>query len=46
MIVAERNAGLFADKPDATPPKRAANGSERSCVHSPAPFWIGVALFG
>ena len=46
MIVAERNAGLFADEADATPARAQGERLGAFVLHSPAPFWIGVALFG
>jgi hypothetical protein len=46
MLVAERNAGLFADKPDATPADARGERIGTFVLHSPAPFWIGFALFG
>jgi hypothetical protein len=46
MIVAERNANLAADREDATPADAGGERIGAFVLHSPAPFWIGVALFG
>jgi len=46
MIVAERNAGLYADQEDATPAGARGERIGTFVLHSPAPFWIGVALAG
>ena len=46
MIVAERNANLFADREDATPADARGERIGTFVLHSPAPFWIGVALAG
>jgi hypothetical protein len=46
MFFAERNAGLFADKPDATPADARGERIGAFVLHSPAPFWIGLALAG
>jgi hypothetical protein len=46
MFVAERNAGLFADDPDATPAQVRGERVGTFVLHSPAPFWIGLALAG
>jgi hypothetical protein len=46
MIVAERNAGLFADNADATPADAQGERVGTFVLHSPAPFWIGVAVAG
>ncbi len=46
MAVAERNAGLFADQPDATPEEARGERIGAFVLHSPAPFWIGLALAG
>ncbi len=46
MIVTERNAGLFADDEDATPSGARGERIGTFVLHSPAPFWIGLALAG
>jgi hypothetical protein len=46
MIAAERNAGLSADREDATPADARGERIGAFVLHSPAPFWIGVALAG
>jgi hypothetical protein len=46
MILAERNADLFADREDATPADARGERIGTFVLHSPAPFWIGVALAG
>jgi hypothetical protein len=46
MFFAERNAGLFADQPDATPAQARGERVGTFVLHSPAPFWIGLALMG
>ena len=46
MIFAERDADLYADKPDATMREAAGEHVGTYVTHSPAPFWIGVALTG
>ena len=46
MIFAERDADLYADKKDATPAEAAGEHVGTYVTHSPAPFWIGVALSG
>jgi hypothetical protein len=46
MIVAERDANLVADREDATPADASGERIGAFVLHSPAPFWIGVALFG
>lgn len=45
-IVAERRADLFADKPDATPADASGEQLGAFVLHSPAPFWIGLAVTG
>jgi hypothetical protein len=46
MVFAERDADLFADKPDARPADAAGERVGTYVTHSPAPFWIGVTLTG
>jgi hypothetical protein len=46
MFFAERNAGLFADNENATPADARGERIGAFVLHSPAPFWIGVALAG
>ena len=46
MVFAERDADLCADKPDATMADARGEHVGTFIVHSPAPFWIGVALSG
>jgi hypothetical protein len=46
MFFAERDADLYADKPDATMADAAGEHVGTYVTHSPAPFWIGVALTG
>jgi hypothetical protein len=46
MIAAERNANLFADDENATPADARGERIGAFVLHSPAPFWIGVALAG
>jgi hypothetical protein len=46
MFVAERNAGLFADREDATPAAAQGERIGSFVLHSPAPFWIGLAGAG
>lgn len=46
VTIAERDAGLYADKPDATMAEAAGEHVGTFIVHSPIPFWIGLALTG
>jgi len=46
MFFAERDADLYADKKDATMADAAGEHVGTYITHSPAPFWIGVALTG
>jgi hypothetical protein len=46
MFVAERNAGLFSDDENATPADARGERIGTFMLHSPAPFWIGLALAG
>jgi hypothetical protein len=46
MFFAERNAGLFADRENATPAEARGERVGTFVLHSPAPFWIGLALMG
>jgi len=46
MVFAERDADLYADKENATPAEAAGEHVGTYVTHSPAPFWIGVALTG
>jgi hypothetical protein len=46
MFFAERDADLYADKPDATMAEAAGEHVGTYITHSPAPFWIGVAVTG
>jgi len=46
MFAAERNAGLLADQEDATPADARGERIGTFVLHSPAPFWIGLALAG
>jgi hypothetical protein len=45
-IAAERNAALFSDNEDATPAAARGERIGTFVLHSPAPFWIGLALAG
>lgn len=42
--VAQRDADLYSDKKDATPADAAGEHVGTYVVHSPAPFWIGIAV--
>ena len=44
MFFAERDADLYADDKDATMADAAGEHVGTYITHSPAPFWIGVAL--
>lgn len=44
MFFAERDADLYADDGDATMAQAAGEHVGTFITHSPAPFWIGVAL--
>jgi hypothetical protein len=44
MTFAERDADLYADKPDATMREAAGEHVGTYITHSPIPFWIGIAL--
>jgi hypothetical protein len=46
MTFAERDADLYADKKNATPAEAAGEHVGTYVTHSPAPFWIAVALTG
>jgi hypothetical protein len=46
MIFAERDADLYADDKDATAADAAGEHDGTYVTHSPAPFWIAVALTG
>ncbi len=46
MVFAERDADLYADKKEATPGDAAGEHVGTYVTHSPAPFWIAVALSG
>ncbi len=46
MFLAERDADLYADRPDATMRDAAGEHVGTFVTHSPAPFWIAVALSG
>ena len=46
MFFAERDADLYADRPDATMREAAGEHVGTFVTHSPAPFWIGLALSG
>ena len=46
MVAAERNAGLYADDENATPAGARGERIGTFVLHSPAPFWIGLALMG
>ncbi len=46
MFLAERDANLYADNPNATMQEAAGEHVGTYVTHSPAPFWIGVALTG
>ena len=46
MIFAERDADLYADKKNATPTEAAGEHVGTYVTHSPAPFWIALALTG
>jgi hypothetical protein len=46
MFVAERNAGLLSDDENATPAGARGERIGTFVLHSPAPFWIGLALAG
>jgi uncharacterized membrane protein YphA (DoxX/SURF4 family) len=44
MFFAERDADLYADRPDATPAEAVGEHVGTYVTHSAAPFWIGVAV--
>jgi hypothetical protein len=44
MTFAERDADLAADKPNATMAQSRGERAGTFVLHSPAPFWIGLAL--
>jgi hypothetical protein len=46
MFFAERDAGLLADDEHATPAQARGEHAGTFVVHSPAPFWIGLSIFG
>jgi hypothetical protein len=46
MIFAERDADLYADKPDATMREAAGEHVGTYITHSPIPFWFGLGLAG
>ena len=46
MIFAERDADLYADKPDATMRDAAGEHVGTYITHSPIPFWTGLAVTG
>lgn len=46
MIFAERDADLYADRTGATMRDAAGEHVGTYVTHSPAPFWIGLALTG
>jgi Cytochrome c oxidase subunit IV len=46
MVFAERDADLYADDENATAAEAAGEHVGTYVTHSPAPFWIGVALSG
>ena len=46
MVFAELDAKLYADKKDATMQEAAGEHVGTYVTHSPAPFWIGLALAG
>ena len=46
MVFAERNANLLADRKDAVPADAAGESLGSFTLHSPAPFWIGIAIAG
>ncbi len=46
IIFAERDSNLYADKENATMAEAAGERVGTYIVHSPAPFWIAVALSG
>ena len=46
MVFAERDARLFADDEQATMADAAGERVGTYVTHSPAPFWIGIALGG
>lgn len=44
MFFAEREADLYADRPNATMKEAAGEHVGTYVTHSPAPFWIGIAI--
>ena len=46
MVFAERDADLYADNKDATMREAAGEHVGTYVTHSPAPFWIGLAIAG
>ena len=46
MFFAERDADLYADREGATMADAAGEHVGTYVTHSPAPFWIGIALTG
>lgn len=44
MFFAQRDADLFADRPNATMREAAGEHVGTFVTHSPAPFWIGIAI--
>ena len=46
MFFAERDADLLADKEQATMAQARGEHAGTFVLHSPAPFWIGLAIFG
>jgi hypothetical protein len=46
MFFAERDADLLADKEHATMAQARGEHAGTFVVHSPAPFWIGLSIFG
>jgi hypothetical protein len=44
MFFAQREADLFADRPNATMREAAGEHVGTYVTHSPAPFWIGIAI--
>lgn len=44
LIFAERDADLYADRPDATMRDAAGENVGTYITHSPIPFWVGIAV--
>jgi hypothetical protein len=44
LVFAERDADLYADRPDATMRDAAGEHVGTYITHSPIPFWVGIAV--